>query len=86
MTLKKMVYHVDRLFQHNRPIATLPQEFMSAMRGGLNGSAQHSILKGNDGVLQCVEVSFEASRRWKKQSFGSLAAGRVAESDWASVW
>jgi hypothetical protein len=43
---------------------------LSAFAGGLNGSAQHSILKGKDGVLQCVEVFFEASRRQKKQSFG----------------
>jgi hypothetical protein len=34
------------VLQQNRPIATLPQEFMSAMPGGLKWSAQHFILNG----------------------------------------
>src|SRR5258707_8535138 len=38
-------------------------------------------------VRQCVEVIFEALRHQRKQSFGIAGSGgRVAESDWASVW
>src|ERR1700747_11998 len=60
---------------------------MSALPGGLNGSTQHSILKGKDGVF-C-----NASRLFSRlygirgnRALGSLAAGRVAGSDCASVW
>jgi hemoglobin-like flavoprotein len=55
--------------------------------GGLNGSTQHSILKGKDGVFGNASRLF--SRLYgirENRALGSLAAGRVAESDWASVW
>src|SRR5262245_64235507 len=58
------------------PIATLPEEFMSAMPGGLNGSAQHSILKGKDGVLQCVEVFSRLQGGRKSRALGSLRRNR----------
>src|SRR5437870_11756065 len=60
---------------------------MSAFGGGLNGSTQHSILKGKDGVFGNASRLF--SRLYgirENRALGSLAAGRVAESDWASVW
>src|SRR2546422_11670305 len=39
-------------------------------------------------VRQCVEVIFEALRHQIREdrALGSLAAWRVAERDWASVW
>jgi hypothetical protein len=55
--------------------------------GDLNGSTQHSILKGKDGVFGNASRLF--SRLYgirENRALGSLAAGRVAESDWASVW
>src|SRR5262245_49119065 len=60
---------------------------ISALPGGLNGSTQHSILKGKDGVFGNASRLF--SRLYgirENRALGSLAAGRVAESDWASVW
>src|SRR2546428_9980178 len=60
---------------------------LSAFGGGLNGSTQHSILKGKDGVFGNASRLF--SRLYgirENRALGSLAAGRVAESDWASVW
>src|SRR5260370_31923146 len=59
----------------------------SAIGGGLNGSPQHSILKGKDGGFGDASRLF--SRLYgirENRALGSLAAGRVAESDWASVW
>src|SRR5207302_722772 len=55
--------------------------------GGLNGSTRHSILKRKDGVFGNASRLF--SRLYgirENRALGSLAAGRVAESDWASVW
>src|SRR5437660_609695 len=60
---------------------------MSAFTCGLNGSTRHSILKGKDGVFGNASRLF--SRLYgirENRALGSLAAGRVAESDWASVW
>src|SRR6266478_4140075 len=60
---------------------------MSAFGGDLNGSTQHSIMKGKDGVFGNASRLF--SRLYgirENRALGSLAAGRVAESDWASVW
>src|SRR4029077_17324096 len=60
---------------------------LSAFAGGLNGSTQHSILKRKDGVFGNASRLF--SRLYgirENRALGSLAAGRVAESDWASVW
>src|SRR5437660_1341440 len=60
---------------------------MSAFGGGLNGSTRHSILKRKDGVFGNASRLF--SRLYgirENRALGSLAAGRVAESDWASVW
>src|SRR5213078_2506456 len=60
---------------------------LSAFGGGLNGSTQHSILKGKDGVFGNASRLF--SRLYgirEDRALGSLAAGRVAERDWASVW
>src|SRR5438132_5027669 len=60
---------------------------MTALGGGLNGLTQHSILKGKDGVFGNASRLF--SRLYgirENRALGSLAAGRVAESDWASVW
>src|SRR5499427_10158199 len=59
----------------------------SAFEGGLNRSTQHSILKGKDGVFGNASRLF--SRLYgigENRALGSLAAGRVAESDWTSVW
>src|SRR5262249_58317592 len=60
---------------------------LSPIKGGLNGSTQHSILQGKDGVFGDASRLF--SRLYgirENRALGSLAAGRVAESDWASVW
>src|SRR2546421_12537067 len=60
---------------------------MSAVAGGLNGSTRHSILKGKDGGFGNASRLF--SRLYgirEDRALGSLAAGRVAERDWASVW
>src|SRR5260370_42426580 len=60
---------------------------MRPFDGGLNGSTQHSILKGKDGVFGDASRLF--SRLYgirENRALGSLAAGRVAESDLASVW
>src|SRR2546425_2737655 len=57
------------------------------LEGGLNGSTQHSILKGKDGVFGNASRLF--SRLYgirEDRALGSLAAGGVAERDWASVW
>jgi len=65
----------------------MSEHSLSGMRGGLNGSTQHSILKGKDGVFGNASRLF--SRLYgigENRALGSLAAGRVAESDWASVW
>src|SRR5713226_7767413 len=54
---------------------------MSAFGGDLNGSTQHSILKGKDGVFGNASRLF--SRLYgirENRALGSLAAGRVAES------
>jgi hypothetical protein len=51
---------------------------MSAFGGGLNGSTQHSILKGKDGVFGNASRLF--SRLYgirENRALGSLAAGRV---------
>src|SRR5947199_7982216 len=56
---------------------------MSHFGGGLNGSTQHSILKGKDGVFGNASRLF--SRLYgirEDRALGSLAAGRVAERDW----
>ena len=55
--------------------------------GGLNRSTQHFILNGKDGV--CGDQSKLSSRFQcgrENGVMGSLATGRVAESDWASIW
>src|SRR5438105_4824280 len=60
---------------------------ISEPEGGLNGSTRHSILKRKDGVFGNASRLF--SRLYgirENRALGSLAAGRVAESDWASVW
>src|SRR6266852_646821 len=71
-----------------RPSATFCNFFVNTTGGGgLNGSTQHSILKGKDGVFGNASRLF--SRLYgirENRALGSLAAGRVAESDWASVW
>ena len=66
---------------------TIPVIFSTGFDGGLNRSTQHSILKGKDGVFGNASRLF--SRLYgirENRALGSLAAGRVAESDWASVW
>src|SRR5215469_4167742 len=60
---------------------------LSMFPGGLNRPTQHSILKGKDGVFGNASRLF--SRLYgigENRALGSLAAGRVAESDWTSVW
>src|SRR5712671_6320827 len=60
---------------------------MSAIGGGLSGSTQHSILRGKDGVFGNASRLFSRLYGIRENgALGSLAAGRVAESDWASVW
>src|SRR5437667_10637177 len=60
---------------------------MSGMAGGLNGSTQHSILKGKDGVFGNASRLFSRLYGIREyRALGSLAAGGVAERDWASVW
>jgi hypothetical protein len=71
---------------HQRKKALVNQA-PSTHDGDLNGSTQHSILKGKDGVFGNASRLF--SRLYgirENRALGSLAAGRVAESDWASVW
>src|SRR5271169_6669219 len=60
---------------------------MSGLGGGLDRSTQHFILEGKDGVYD------DGSEIWSRVYggredgvMGSLAAGRVAQSDWAGVW
>src|ERR1035437_10068342 len=60
---------------------------MSEMGGGLNGSTQHFILNGKDGVfgdVARISSRFHCGR--ENGVVGSLAAGGVAQSDWAGVW
>jgi hypothetical protein len=57
------------------------------LTGGLNRSTQHFILNGKDGVYDAgskISSRFHCGR--ENGVVGSLAAGRVAESDWASFW
>jgi hypothetical protein len=60
---------------------------MSAYGGGLNWSTQHFILNGKDGVY-ADESKIPSRFHYGREDgvVGSLAAGGVAESDWASVW
>jgi hypothetical protein len=55
--------------------------------GGLNGSTQHFILSGKDGVygdVSRISSRFHCGR--ESGLVGSLAKRGVAESDRASVW
>src|ERR1019366_9667791 len=58
-----------------------------AIVGGLNRSTQHFILNGKDGVfgdVARISSRFHCGR--EDRVVGSLAAGGIAQSDWASVW
>src|ERR1019366_961632 len=58
-----------------------------AIVGGLNRSTQHFILNGKDGVfgdVARISSRFHCGR--EDRVVGSLAAGGVAQSDWAGVW
>src|ERR1019366_3205137 len=60
---------------------------MSVHGGGLNRSTQHFILNGKDGVSgdqSKISSRFHCGR--EDRVVGSLAAGGVAQSDWAGVW
>ena len=57
------------------------------LAGDLNRSTQHFILKGKDGVSgDKPRISSRFYRGREDGALGSLAAGRVAESDWPGVW
>jgi len=58
----------------------------SDIRGGLKGSTQHLILERQDGVCDVSEAYTRFHCGREDCALGSLAAGRVAEGDWASVW
>ena len=60
---------------------------MSAFDGDLNRSTQHFVLKGKDGVSgDKLRISSRFYCGRQDGAVGSLAAGRVAESDWPGVW
>src|SRR3974377_373022 len=56
------------------------------LKGGLKGSTQHLILERQDGVCDVSEAYTRFHCGREDCALGSLAAGRVAEGDWASVW
>src|ERR1700737_921796 len=61
--------------------------FPTVFRGGLNRSTQHFILEGKDGVYgygSKISSRFHGGR--ENGVMGPLAAWRVFEGDWASVW
>src|ERR1017187_3342984 len=60
---------------------------MSAFDSQLNRSTQHFILNGKDGVfgdMARISSRFHCGR--EDRVVGALAAGGVAQSDWAGVW
>jgi hypothetical protein len=59
---------------------------LTGFEGGLNWSTQHFILNGKDGVCDESKISSRFQCVGENGVMGSLAAGGVAESDWASVW
>ena len=59
---------------------------MSAFGGDLNRSTQHFVLKGKDGVSGGARISSRFYCGREDGAVGSLAAGKVAESDWPGVW
>src|SRR3974390_2753251 len=60
---------------------------MSANGGGLNRSPQHSILTGKDGVYgDATRILSGVHCGREDRALGSLAAWRVAEGNWASIW
>src|ERR1017187_7445764 len=66
---------------------SLRRNSLSAFGGDLNGSTQHFIFNGKDGV--CGDQSKISSRLHcgrENGVVGALAAGGVAQSDWAGVW
>jgi hypothetical protein len=61
-----------------------PDDVHVCMQGGQESAM--GISAGTRSALQCVEVFLRLHGGRKNRALGSLAAGRVAESDWASVW
>ena len=59
---------------------------MSVLRGGLNRSTQHSILKEKGVYGDGARIFSGFHCGGENGALGSLAAGRVAQSDWSSVW
>ena len=57
-------------------------QFMSAIGGGLNQSTQHSILKGKGVYGDGARIFSRLYSYREDRALGSLAAGRVAQSDW----
>src|SRR3974390_988610 len=57
------------------------------LEGGLNRSPQHSILTGKDGVYgDATRILSGVHCGREDRALGSLAAWRVAEGNWASIW
>ena len=70
-----------------RPKGAFFLMIMSAHGGGLNRSTQHFILESKDGVYgygSKISSRFHGGR--ENGVMGPLAAWRVFEGDWASVW
>jgi hypothetical protein len=60
---------------------------LSANDGGLNRSTQHFIFNGKDGVSgDQSKISSRIHCGRENGVVGALAAGGVAQSDWAGVW
>src|SRR5260370_37607365 len=71
---------------HQRKKALVNQA-PSTHDGGLNGSTQHSILKGKDGVFgDASRLFLRMCAIRENRALGSLASARVAESAWPRSW
>src|SRR5258708_13907191 len=58
----------------------------SLLKGGLNRSTQHFILKRKDGVYNGSKISSRFHRGGENGIMGPLAAWGVLEGDWTSIW
>src|SRR3974377_1912709 len=68
-------------------VISLPRKIRSLLEGGLNRSPQHSILTGKDGVYgDATRILSGVHCGREDRALGSLAAWRVAEGNWASIW